>query len=311
LEPGALPLLEFTLEQLYQRRGPNNQITLAAYQAIGGLEGAIGHVAEQAYASLSAAAQDSLPALLIALVSYPNFADDRLSLREADRTSVTATPAQQELVDALISRRLLTASAEVNAYGIHSTVRVAHESLLRQWARARDLIAVNREQLREMQLLEAEAADWVRNSRNDGYLVTGFRLARAAQLRSKFDYSLAPNLREFIEHSLQFDRRRIRRRNTLLTFNFIVLLSLAVTSFSWLALQRQRHQQAWDAANSLIPLAHLASGVQAAQAAPLVARALVIARQLAKANPNNRQAQDYLLQVTELCEAVKCVAPQD
>jgi hypothetical protein len=182
---------------------------------------------------------------------------------------------------------------------------------LRHWARARDLIAVNREQLREMQLLEAEAADWVRNSRNDGYLVTGFRLARAAQLRSKFDYSLAPNLREFIEHSLQFDRRRIRRRNTLLTFNFIVLLSLAVTSFSWLALQRQRHQQAWDAANSLIPLAHLASGVQAAQAAPLVARALVIARQLAKANPNNRQAQDYLLQVTELCEAVKCVAPQD
>ena len=38
-QPGALPLLQFTLMELWQRR-EGRRLTVAAYQAIGGLQGA-------------------------------------------------------------------------------------------------------------------------------------------------------------------------------------------------------------------------------------------------------------------------------
>jgi cellulose biosynthesis protein BcsQ len=119
--PGALPLLEFTLELLYQRRGQDNQISLASYLAIDGLQGAIALVADEVYASVTEAAQRSLPTLLLALANYDD--DGRIRLRDADLAGAAATSAQRELVEALESRRLLSRSAEVDADEPRSTVR--------------------------------------------------------------------------------------------------------------------------------------------------------------------------------------------
>jgi hypothetical protein len=41
-DPGALPLIAFCLEELYQRTAPEHRLTLDGYQAMGGLRGAIG-----------------------------------------------------------------------------------------------------------------------------------------------------------------------------------------------------------------------------------------------------------------------------
>ena len=40
--PESLPLLEFTLEQLYEKRSEDGILALAAYSELGGLEGSIG-----------------------------------------------------------------------------------------------------------------------------------------------------------------------------------------------------------------------------------------------------------------------------
>src|SRR5439155_50410 len=48
---GALPLLEFTLDQLFQQRN-DHQLSLSAYQKIGGVKGALAKQAEATYASL-------------------------------------------------------------------------------------------------------------------------------------------------------------------------------------------------------------------------------------------------------------------
>ncbi len=47
----ALPLLEFTLDQLFQRRC-GHQLTLEAYHEIGGVKGALVRQAESTYAAL-------------------------------------------------------------------------------------------------------------------------------------------------------------------------------------------------------------------------------------------------------------------
>src|SRR5436305_15346201 len=52
-QAGALPLLQFTLEQLFQRRC-GHQLTLEAYYEIGGVKGALVRQAESTYASFPA-----------------------------------------------------------------------------------------------------------------------------------------------------------------------------------------------------------------------------------------------------------------
>ena len=56
-EPGALPLLAFALEQLYQAKTTDNQLTHAAYQAFGKVQGAIGQRADAVFAHLPAEVQ--------------------------------------------------------------------------------------------------------------------------------------------------------------------------------------------------------------------------------------------------------------
>ena len=46
---GALPLLSFLLDQLWRRRTADGLLTFAAYDDLGGLEGAIGRRAEEAF----------------------------------------------------------------------------------------------------------------------------------------------------------------------------------------------------------------------------------------------------------------------
>ncbi len=59
-DPRALPLLEFTLEELYNRRTDAGLMTHAAYQEIGGMEGAIARRAEEIFSGLSAEAQGAV-----------------------------------------------------------------------------------------------------------------------------------------------------------------------------------------------------------------------------------------------------------
>ena len=47
----ALPLLQFTLDQLFQRRS-GRQLTLSAYRELGGVKGALTRQAEETYAAL-------------------------------------------------------------------------------------------------------------------------------------------------------------------------------------------------------------------------------------------------------------------
>ena len=74
-EPGRLPLLSFLLEQLWkQRRGA--VLTNEAYDAMGGVDGAIATVAEDVFTKLPERDQERLPRLFIQLVSVGEESED-------------------------------------------------------------------------------------------------------------------------------------------------------------------------------------------------------------------------------------------
>ena len=97
----SLPLLQFTLRQLYERRseaGDETLLTHAAYDALGGLQGAIAAEAERAVAGLPAGAIETLPRLLRRLAE-PARDGKALTLREVAQSDVAAEPAEAALVE--------------------------------------------------------------------------------------------------------------------------------------------------------------------------------------------------------------------
>ena len=64
-QPGALPLLQYALTELFERR-QERLLTLAAYKEIGGVLGALGRRAEELYADLDAAGRRGSPPVVYA-----------------------------------------------------------------------------------------------------------------------------------------------------------------------------------------------------------------------------------------------------
>ncbi|MCP3957012.1 MAG: hypothetical protein GY719_04085 [bacterium] len=79
--PEALPLLEFTLEQLYEARDERGVLTFDAYRRLGGVEGALAQRAEEVFAGLSPPVRAVLPRVLRALVRVSQ-ADDAAVSRD-------------------------------------------------------------------------------------------------------------------------------------------------------------------------------------------------------------------------------------
>src|SRR5207248_11437278 len=132
---GALPLLQFTLDQLFQRRN-GHQFTLQAYRETGGVKGAVAKHAETTYATLPSEEHRKLARILFlrlidAGITEQDTTRRRASLSEFSLADATQTLLLRETIDAFIAARLLTTD-EVS--GI-TTIELSHEALIREWPR--------------------------------------------------------------------------------------------------------------------------------------------------------------------------------
>jgi len=125
---GVLPLLSFTLDELYSdlTRHGGTLLTYASYEALGRLEGAIATRAETVWQELPGAAHAALPRVLRALATVPDSVD-RPPVGQPTRLEAFAegSPARV-LVDRFVAARLLVATDEASM----PMVRVSHEALL-------------------------------------------------------------------------------------------------------------------------------------------------------------------------------------
>jgi len=217
----ALPLLEFTLEELYQRRASDGTLTFDAYRAIGGLEGALAHRAEAVFASQPPDVREALPRVLEPLVSTGE--DDEVFGRRRAPIASFADDRARALVSALIDARLLV--SDLASDGVVQ-VSIAHEALLRHWPRAVAWLQANREMLRIRERVRAASLRWQQEERRNEYLITaGKPFAEAVMLRDS-GIELDASERDFIEAS---DRRR-RRSRTIRRSAVAALAALSVVA---------------------------------------------------------------------------------
>lgn len=218
-EPGALPLLSHALLETWRRRH-GRTLSEAAYEAAGGLHGAIARTAEDCYAPLTPDERETARHLLLRLVTPGQGTPD--TRRPADRAELLAArPEHAPLVlERLAGARLVTLSEH--------TVDLAHEALLSAWPRLRGWIEEDREHLRQQRLLTQAAADWQALDRDPGALYRGVRLATAEE-HFAGGAGLTPLEGAFLAAALTA-RGRSRRRRTTRAGALAVLLVLALVA---------------------------------------------------------------------------------
>jgi len=179
--PGALPLLQFLLEALYQRRSREDVLTFRAYEDLGGVEGALAQRAEAVFASVGVAAQQALPSVLRELVTLGGDDDSKALRRIAPRSAFVAAEAI-ELVDALLEARLLVGTLGADG---EAAISLAHEALLEFWPRLRAWRDDDRELLIVHARLATATRAWEKEGRSaDLLLARGKPLAEAMALRT-------------------------------------------------------------------------------------------------------------------------------
>ena len=182
-QPGALPLLQYALTELFERR-VGNTLTLAAYRAGGGVRGTLAARAARLFAGLDAETQQVTRQMFLRLVHLGEGVEDtRRRIPWAEIVSVAGTePNAHALVDPFVRHRLLALDHDP-ATG-SATVELAHEALIREWQRFHAWIGESRADLHRQRILAAATGEGLAAERDRSYLLTGSRsLATGPQRR--------------------------------------------------------------------------------------------------------------------------------
>jgi tetratricopeptide (TPR) repeat protein len=187
-QPGALPLLQFALTEVWKKREVR-LLTLRAYTELGkddkgeprGIEGVLEHRADEIYRSLKPEDQELCRWLFLQLVQPGEGTEDtkrRVSYRVLRPDDPTRREAVSRLIRTLADRdaRLITTEGTDAADG---AVEVAHEALVRGWTQLRRWVEAERAGLRIQRRLTEAAQEWAaaRPEHKEDYLYSGVRLA--------------------------------------------------------------------------------------------------------------------------------------
>jgi WD40 repeat protein len=206
--PGSLPLLQHLLLELWNRRR-GRELTLEAYAASGGVEGALARRAEEVHAGLTPAGQATARRVMLRLTQPGEGTED--TRRRAEMDELARDDRDVPVVGALAAARLVTTGADP-ATG-RPTVEVAHEALIRGWPRLRGWIDEERGHLVAQHRLTEAAAEWERTGEDAGLLYRG---ARLAAWRERETADLSGRERAFLLASIDAEdgERRAARRRT-------------------------------------------------------------------------------------------------
>jgi WD40 repeat protein/DNA-binding SARP family transcriptional activator len=246
--PGGLPLLQYALTELFERRGTGG-LTRQTYQDIGGLSGALARRAEELFAGLSPAGQLAARRVLLRLTAVGSDRGD--TRRRVPRSQLMSLPLPLDEVEGVVEAfgraRLLSFDHDPETRA--PTVEVAHEALLREWDRLHGWIADARADVQTEQRLAAAADDWRSAGQDESYVLSGARLAQVEDWQRRTGWTLGQDEQRFLDasiaardhreaeeearaaHERELEHRSVRRLRA-----FVVALAVAALVASGLTL---------------------------------------------------------------------------
>jgi energy-coupling factor transporter ATP-binding protein EcfA2 len=246
--PGSLPLLQFALRELWEKRDrENRQLTRSQYEAMGGVIGALNRHAQQVYRykdySLASPTQEREPQeqewikrIFLKLVrTGEGIKDTRQPQPRAKLLAIAGDDAEQqevlsEVLDELVQGRLLVTGGEEQPSGEHSElaltnqakadqiVDLAHEALMEGWEEFAKWRETKRQLLRLRDRLEDALREWDREGKKNEDLIKGSLLAQVRENWQDLESELDVTGKEFyylsdVYEQEQFSsQERLRRK---------------------------------------------------------------------------------------------------
>ncbi|MDQ4107778.1 MAG: WD40 repeat domain-containing protein, partial [Actinomycetota bacterium] len=249
-EPGGLPLMEYALTELFERRD-DRVLFLEAYRQIGGVSGALGRRAEELYGELDDDGKEAARQLFLRLVALGEGTED--TRRRVPRAEVASLDVDQQAMTTVLdtfgaSRQL---SFDRDARTGAPTIELAHEAMLTAWPRLHRWIDAAREDLRTERRVAAAARDWIEADRDPSFLLSGSRLEQTETWEATSGLAVTPEEREYLDasraererrnadeearraHEDELERRSFRRLRALVAvLGVAVLVAIGLTVFA-------------------------------------------------------------------------------
>lgn len=200
-----LPLLEFALTELWEKR-QENQITHQAYDALGGVTGGLAQWADQAFYDLTENQRIAARHVLTELVRLGDETEGLLDTRR--RLPLGEFGESEEVLQVVkhfADRRLLvTSSVKGREY-----VEIIHDMLVREWEHLQGWLRENREFFAWRQSIEESVGKWNEDRSDESYLFRGVRLAEAEKWASAYQNELGALEQDFINAGIELREREL------------------------------------------------------------------------------------------------------
>ena len=172
-EAGALPLLSHAMLATWEHsRG--GTLTVADYQASGGIRNALTQTAEQSYESLTDGQRRLARTLLLRLVHVADgVPPSRASVTLGDLPGWDQAGDAEAVLATFVGERMITVDADA--------AQITHDALLTAWPRLRTWIEESTQELRDRGRITEGARAWAEADREEDALWRGSRLVLARE----------------------------------------------------------------------------------------------------------------------------------
>ncbi|HEX6299678.1 MAG TPA: BTAD domain-containing putative transcriptional regulator [Acidimicrobiia bacterium] len=222
--PGALPLLQYALVELFEAR-TSDRIDVDDYHRVGGVSGSLARRAESIYENLPVDQMYAVKQVFLRLVTI---VDDSAPTRRRVRLPDLDHLGAMHAIETFVRSRMLVLDNDPDTRS--PTVEVAHEALLTHWPRLATWIEESREELALSRRLDEAIYDWEASGGSDAYLLSGGRLAQHQAWTSTASVVLTDTEKTYLERSTEkqvLAERKRRRRRSLITGGFAAAAIIA------------------------------------------------------------------------------------
>lgn len=169
--PGALPLLSFTLSEMYrvyvQRARDDRTLRAEDYDSLGGVSGALARRADEVYDGLAEAEQTTMRRLLLRMVVPGESARRPVPEAELQFADAAEDARVRSVCARLVDARLAASGKDALGRGY---IEPAHDKLVTGWPRLQAFIDAERDTMMLMHALGQAAAQWAAGGRASGLL---------------------------------------------------------------------------------------------------------------------------------------------
>lgn len=169
-DPGALPLLAYALDNLYQASQADGRqlLTTSSYEAMGGVQGAIAQRAEAVVTALELGEDELADLRQQVFFRLVTVNEQGVAVRRrAPLSELGSDPKVASFVDQLVAARLVVRTASDDGT---PCIEVAHEALLHRWQRLADAIERIQDDLVLLRHVRHSAEEWQRRGENPAFL---------------------------------------------------------------------------------------------------------------------------------------------